>query len=133
MYMVKNVLGFARAEAPRAPEEGSPAAPDLEDDDVLEPTGIKAPEEGAPGGASEGADFGVLDSMGIKGMKWLIERAGLSHDDCFEKSELRVRAKEAYQRVAESVGHSVREAEAPPRARETATGAGNPSLPRPRA
>ena len=41
-----------------------------------------------------------VDAMSIKEMKALIAKAGLSHADCFEKSELRQRAREALAKTA---------------------------------
>ena len=36
-----------------------------------------------------------VEAISIKEMKALITKAGLSHADCFEKSDLRLRAREA--------------------------------------
>ncbi|CAH0365892.1 unnamed protein product [Pelagomonas calceolata] len=41
-----------------------------------------------------------VESMSIKEMKALITKAGLSHTDCFEKSDLRQRAREALAKTA---------------------------------
>ena len=41
-----------------------------------------------------------VDAMSIKEMKALITKAGLSHADCFEKSDLRQRAREALAKTA---------------------------------
>ena len=41
-----------------------------------------------------------VDAMSIKEMKALITKAGLSHTDCFEKSDLRQRAREALAKTA---------------------------------
>jgi len=42
-----------------------------------------------------------IDSMGIKALRQLITESGLSTDDCLEKSDLRQRAREARDRLAE--------------------------------
>ena len=41
-----------------------------------------------------------VDAMSVKELKALITKAGLSHTDCFEKSELRQRAREALAKTA---------------------------------
>ena len=41
-----------------------------------------------------------VEAMSIKEMKALIAKAGLSHADCFEKSDLRQRAREALAKTA---------------------------------
>ena len=41
-----------------------------------------------------------VQSMSVKELKALIKRAGLSFQDCFEKADLRTRAKEAAQKLA---------------------------------
>ena len=41
-----------------------------------------------------------FDAMSVKELKALITKAGLSHTDCFEKSELRLRAREALAKTA---------------------------------
>ena len=41
-----------------------------------------------------------VDAMSIKEMKALIAKAGLSHADCFEKSDLKQRAREALAKTA---------------------------------
>ncbi len=41
-----------------------------------------------------------VEAMSIKEMKALITKAGLSHADCFEKSDLRQRAREALAKTA---------------------------------
>ena len=41
-----------------------------------------------------------VDAMSVKELKALITKAGLSHTDCFEKSELRLRAREALAKTA---------------------------------
>ena len=66
-----------------------------------------------------------VDSMSNKAMKALIASAGLSHADCFEKDDLRARSREALKALAERAGDA-------PSASETATGARDPSSPRPR-
>jgi hypothetical protein len=54
-----------------------------------------------------------VESLGVRDMKALIARAGLTHDDCFEKDELRARSREALKVLAET-------APAAPSAPETA-------------
>ena len=41
-----------------------------------------------------------VDAMSVKELKALITKAGMSHTDCFEKSELRQRAREALAKTA---------------------------------
>ena len=41
-----------------------------------------------------------VDAMSVKELKALITKAGLAHTDCFEKSELRQRAREALAKTA---------------------------------
>ena len=41
-----------------------------------------------------------VDAMSVKELKALITKAGLSHADCFEKSDLRQRAREALAKTA---------------------------------
>eukprot|EP00614_Pseudopedinella_elastica_P021142 CAMPEP_0172622222 /NCGR_PEP_ID=MMETSP1068-20121228/118935_1 /TAXON_ID=35684 /ORGANISM="Pseudopedinella elastica, Strain CCMP716" /LENGTH=75 /DNA_ID=CAMNT_0013430327 /DNA_START=55 /DNA_END=279 /DNA_ORIENTATION=- len=43
-----------------------------------------------------------IDSLGIKALKGFIESAGLGHSDCFEKPELRQRAREALAKLEAS-------------------------------
>ena len=43
-----------------------------------------------------------MGGMSVKELKKTITKAGLSHEDCFEKSELRVRAIAAMKRLASS-------------------------------
>jgi len=61
-----------------------------------------APTRGGPAesptrspSAEDVPDADAIESMGVKALKGLIERAGLSHRDCVEKGDLRERAKEA--------------------------------------
>ena len=58
-----------------------------------------APHGGYPGGTMEGVREGITDEdmkalgmMSVKELKALIASAGLRHDDCIEKNELRTRA-----------------------------------------
>ena len=43
-----------------------------------------------------------VDTMGVSEMKAIIKSAGLSSADCVEKSDLRVRCREAQERLAEA-------------------------------
>ena len=45
-----------------------------------------------------------VDTLGIKALRELISSAGLSYEDCIEKSDLRVRAGEALKRGSSSSG-----------------------------
>lgn len=47
-----------------------------------------------------------IDAMGIKALRSLISSAGLSYADCFEKADLRQRAREAKVRLASASTHS---------------------------
>ena len=65
-------------------------------------TAAAAPHRGYPGGTMEGVSEGITDEdmkalgmMSVKELKALIASAGLRHDDCIEKNELRTRATEA--------------------------------------
>ena len=54
-----------------------------------------------------------VEAMSIKEMKALITKAGLSHADCFEKSDLRLRAREALAKTA-SAETQLSDDDAPP-------------------
>ena len=54
-----------------------------------------------------------VEAMSIKEMKALITKAGLSHADCFEKSDLRQRAREALAKTA-SAETQLSDDDAPP-------------------
>ena len=71
-----------------------------------------------------------VEAMSIKEMKALITKAGLSHADCFEKSDLRQRAREALAKTAsaETQLSESDEADAPPAKRAKADDAKKPHV-----
>jgi len=71
-----------------------------------------------------------VEAMSIKEMKALITKAGLSHADCFEKSDLRQRAREALAKTAsaETQLSESDEDDAPPAKRAKADDAKKPHV-----
>ena len=67
---------------------------------------------GGGGGAADAAER--VAEMSVRELKKTIADAGLSHDDCFEKPELRVRAAAALEEVAGGRGKSGGESWGPP-------------------
>ena len=72
-----------------------------------------------------------VEAMSIKEMKALITKAGLSHADCFEKSDLRQRAREALAKTASAetqLSESDEIEDAPPAKRAKADDAKKPHV-----
>ena len=49
---------------------------------------------GGAGGGDGAGDREAIDSLSVRELKAMIERAGMTHSDCLEKADLRKRAME---------------------------------------